>query len=63
MCQPGVALTHSQLATSVALPAGVAANTIARHISVLRRKLADDHAHPRYIETVTGVGYRFVARG
>ena len=33
-------------------------NTLARHLSSLRRKLADDAHRPRYIETVLGVGYR-----
>ena len=28
------------------------------HIGNLRRKLEDDPAHPRYVETVRGVGYR-----
>ena len=32
------------------------------HIANLRKKLADDAADPRYIETVRGVGYRMVAR-
>jgi len=27
----------------------------------LRRKLGDDGAHPRYIHTEWGIGYRFVA--
>jgi DNA-binding response OmpR family regulator len=36
-------------------------NTLARHLSSLRRKLRDNAHHPRYIETVLGVGYRFVA--
>jgi len=34
-------------------------NTLARHLSALRRKLRDDPAHPRYIETISRVGYRF----
>ncbi len=29
-------------------------------IQKLRQKLQDDAAHPRYIETVPGVGYRFI---
>ena len=36
-------------------------NTLARHISSLRRKLRDDAERPRYIETITNLGYRFVA--
>jgi DNA-binding response OmpR family regulator len=36
-------------------------NTLARHISSLRRKLRDDADRPRYIETITNLGYRFVA--
>lgn len=33
--------------------------TIDAHVKNLRRKLADDPRHPRFILTVTGVGYRF----
>ena len=33
--------------------------TLDMHISVLRRKLGDDAAKPRYIATVRGVGFRF----
>lgn len=36
-------------------------NTLARHLSALRRKLRDDPDRPRYIETVSRVGYRFLA--
>lgn len=36
-------------------------NTLARHLSSLRRKLGDDAHRPRYIETVLGVGYRLVS--
>ena len=36
-------------------------NTLARHLTSLRRKLRDDAHRPRYIETVSRTGYRFVA--
>jgi len=32
--------------------------TIDVHVKNLRKKIEPDAAHPRYIETVTGVGYR-----
>ena len=35
--------------------------TLDVHIGWLRRKLGDDAADPRYIETVRGVGFRFAA--
>jgi DNA-binding response OmpR family regulator len=35
--------------------------TLDVHIGWLRRKLGDDPGDPRYIETVRGVGFRFVA--
>jgi DNA-binding response OmpR family regulator len=35
--------------------------TLDVHIGWLRRKLGDDSNHPRYIETVRGVGFRFAA--
>lgn len=36
-------------------------NTLARHLSSLRRKLGDDAERPRYIETIVGVGYRLTS--
>lgn len=36
-------------------------NTLARHLTSLRRKLRDNARRPRYIETVLGIGYRFLA--
>jgi two-component system KDP operon response regulator KdpE len=29
-------------------------------VAKIRQKLADDHAHPRYLQTEPGVGYRFI---
>jgi DNA-binding response OmpR family regulator len=37
--------------------------TLDVHIGWLRRKLGDDPAHPRFIHTVRGVGFRFTAPG
>ena len=36
--------------------------TIDAHVKNLRRKLGEDPKHPRYVLTVTGVGYKFGAR-
>jgi len=38
----------------------IRSNTLARHITGLRRKLRDDYQRPHNIETITGIGYRFV---
>ena len=35
--------------------------TLDVHVGALRKKLGDDSAQPRYIETVRGVGFRFAA--
>ena len=37
--------------------------TLDVHIAGLRRKLGDQPASPRYIQTVRGVGFRFAADG
>jgi two-component system, OmpR family, response regulator RegX3 len=37
--------------------------TLDVHVGWLRRKLGDDPAEPRFIETVRGVGFRFAASG
>lgn len=38
-------------------------NSPAVHIQSLRSKLGDNALHPRYIETIKGVGYRFMVEG
>jgi DNA-binding response OmpR family regulator len=32
------------------------------HVLTVRKKLADDAGKPRFIETLHGVGYQFIAR-
>jgi DNA-binding response OmpR family regulator len=54
----GVVVTHREIAVALGLTDSVIrTNTIARHITTLRRKLKDDAEQPRYIETVKGIGY------
>jgi two-component system alkaline phosphatase synthesis response regulator PhoP len=40
---------------------GVTTRTVDTHILNVRKKLRDDVANPRFIETYHGIGYRFVA--
>jgi DNA-binding response OmpR family regulator len=58
--QPGRVFTRSQLLDAIH---GVAFEAYERaidgHVKNLRRKLEPDPAHPRYLQTVHGVGYRF----
>ena len=62
MATPGRAFSRAELLTTLQ---GIAFEGVERtidvHIRNLRRKLEADPAHPRYIETVFGVGYRFAA--
>jgi DNA-binding response OmpR family regulator len=45
-------------------PAAVGVDrSIDSHVKNLRHKLEPDPAAPRFIETVYGVGYRFVRQG
>ena len=41
----------------------IESNVVDRHVRALRAKLQNDWHKPRYIETVPGAGYRFVAVG
>jgi len=57
----GVVVTYRELADALgSTDAEVRNNTLARHISSLRRKLHDEAGRPRYVETVPNVGYRLV---
>jgi DNA-binding response OmpR family regulator len=63
MTHPDELLTRERLLDSVwgwDYPTGT--RTVDTRIAELRRALDDDPATPRFIETVTGQGYRFVGR-
>jgi DNA-binding response OmpR family regulator len=60
--QPGRVYTRSQLLEQVWGEAFYEEHIVDVHIANLRKKLEDDPARPRYIETVRGVGYRFGPR-
>ena len=58
--QPGRVFTYQQIYEAVwDEPYAYEKNNIMTHISHLRGKIEPDPAHPRYIENVRGVGYRF----
>jgi DNA-binding response OmpR family regulator len=58
--EAGSVVTRDQLMREVwAVNWWGSTKTLDMHVSWLRRKLGDDAAHPRYISTVRGVGFRF----
>ena len=58
---PGQVFTRMQLLEQVQETAYVGyERTIDAHVKNMRSKLGDDPSNPRFIETVRGVGYRFV---
>jgi two-component system alkaline phosphatase synthesis response regulator PhoP len=60
--RPGAVVTYREIADALGRTnPEVRTNTLARHLSSLRRKLRDDAHRPRYIETVSDIGYRFLA--
>jgi DNA-binding response OmpR family regulator len=64
MAHPGRAFTRAELLDRVQ---GMAyegyERTIDVHVRNLRSKIEADSRHPRYVETVFGIGYRFSAEG
>jgi DNA-binding response OmpR family regulator len=62
MTHPDEAVSRERLLEAVwgwEYPAGT--RTVDTRMAELRRSLDDDPAKPRYIETVPGEGYRFIA--
>ena len=63
--QPNVVLTRDQLIDTVyGDPAGhdIYDRTIDAHIKSIRKAIEADPAHPQYIQTIIGRGYRFVGQ-
>ena len=56
---PGRVFTRAQLLEQVWGDEYYDDHVVDVHIGNLRRKLEDESSHPRYVETVRGVGYRF----
>jgi two-component system alkaline phosphatase synthesis response regulator PhoP len=59
---PGRVFTRAQLLERVWGDEYYDDHVVDVHVGNLRKKLEDDPSHPRYVETVRGVGYRFVQR-
>jgi DNA-binding response OmpR family regulator len=58
----GKVLPREELLTSIwKYSPNVTTRTVDTHILNVRKKLRDDASQPRFIETMHGVGYRFVA--
>jgi two-component system alkaline phosphatase synthesis response regulator PhoP len=60
--QPGRVFTRAQLLERVWGTEYYDEHVVDVHVANLRHKLEDDPAHPTYVETVRGVGYRFAAQ-
>lgn len=62
MTHPDELVSREQLLDAVwGWESGVGERVVDTRIVELRRALGDDSANPRYIETVPGAGYRFIA--
>lgn len=60
VCSPGQVFSYSQIYEKVwEEDYSYEKNIIMSHIRHLRKKIEPDLTHPRYIENVRGVGYRF----
>jgi Tol biopolymer transport system component/DNA-binding winged helix-turn-helix (wHTH) protein len=59
---PQKLISKEELLNAVWGDTAVSENSLARAIALLRRLLGDETRHPRYIETVATVGYRFVCK-
>ncbi len=61
MCHPDQVITRERLLDAIwGWEYPITTRTVDVRIAELRRKLKDDSKAPRFIETIIGVGYRFV---
>src|SRR4029077_10374670 len=60
VAQPGRPIDKNELITTVWRDVAVTDDSLIHAISVLRRALGDDPAHPSFIETLPRLGYRFL---
>jgi Response regulators consisting of a CheY-like receiver domain and a winged-helix DNA-binding domain len=61
LAQPGRVLTHRQLLNTVWGPSYIEQTQYIRiYMGHLRQKLEKDATQPRYLQTETGIGYRFI---
>ncbi len=59
----GKVLQRDELLTSIwKYSAGVTTRTVDTHILNVRKKLRDDASEPAFIETLHGIGYKFIAK-
>ena len=56
----GMVISREELLSIVWGDSFVAENTLSRTISRLRKALGDDWQHPRYLETISKTGYRWI---
>lgn len=61
MANAGRAVTRAEILEHVWGNDGTDSTVVDRHVRALRAKLHDDRRRPRFIATVHGMGYRFVA--
>lgn len=57
---PNQLISKEEMLRAVWGDTAVTENSLARNVALLRRLLGDDSREPRFIETVSSIGYRFV---
>ena len=57
---PGIVLTTERISEAVWMDEDTDSHNVTVAVAELRRKLNDDKSNPTYIETLHGIGYRFL---